>query len=79
MQKAINIQEVENAINKYGDIVLSKNSKNNIIVMSIEEYRNKLKNDEIEKKLLKAEKQIDEGKTIKSEDVFRELEEKYGF
>lgn len=79
MQKAINIQEVENAINKYGDIVLSKNSKNNIIVMSIEEYRNKLKNDEIEKKLLKAEKQIDEGKTIKAEDVFRELEEKYGF
>ena len=79
MQKAINIQEVENAINKYGDIVLSKNSKNNIIVMSIEEYRNKLKNDEIEKKLLKAEKQIDEGKTIKEEDVFSELEEKYGF
>ena len=79
MQKAINIQEVENAINKYGDIVLSKNSKNNIIVMSIEEYRNKLKNDEIEKKLLKAEKQIDVGKTIKAEDVFRELEEKYGF
>lgn len=75
----INIQEVETAINKYGDIVLSKNSKNNIIVMSLEEYRNKLMNDEIERKLLKAEKQIDEGKTVKATEVFKELEEKYGF
>lgn len=33
MQQAINIQEVENAMNKYGDIVLSKNSNNNIIAI----------------------------------------------
>ena len=43
MQQAINIQEVENAMNKYGDIVLSKNSNNNVIVMSVEQYKNKLK------------------------------------
>ena len=79
MQQAINIQEVENAMNKYGDIVLSKNSNNNIIVMSVEKYRDKLKDKEIEEKLLKAEKQIDEGKTIKATEVFKELEEKYGF
>ena len=28
MQQTINIQELENALNKYGDIVLTKNSKN---------------------------------------------------
>ena len=33
MQQAINIQEVENAMNKCGDIVLSKNSNNNIIAI----------------------------------------------
>ncbi len=37
------------------------------------------KNGELEKKLAKAEKEINEGKTIKAEQVFKELENKYGF
>lgn len=77
--QAINIQEVETAINKYGDVVLTKNSKDNIVVLSVEQYKNKLLNEEIERKLLKAEKQIEEGKTVKATEVFKELEEKYGF
>lgn len=76
--QAINMQEVETAMNKYGDIVLTKNDKNNVIVLSIEQYKEKLLNQEIEKKLLKAEKQIEEGRTVKATDVFKELEEKYG-
>ena len=75
----INIQEVETAMNKYGDIVLTKNEKNNVIVLSVEQYKEKLLDEEIEKKLLKAEKQIEEGKTVKAAEVFKELEEKYGF
>ena len=75
----INIQEVETAMNKYGDIVLTKNDKNNVIVLSVEQYKEKLLDEEIEKKLLKAEKQIEEGKTVKATEVFKELEEKYGF
>ena len=31
------------------------------------------------KKLLKAEKQIEEGKTVKASEVFKELEAQYGF
>lgn len=77
--QAINMQEVETAINKYGDVVLTKNSKDNIVVLSVEQYKNKLLNEEIERKLLKAEKQIEEGKTVKATEVFKELEEKYGF
>lgn len=34
-------------------------------------------NEFIEKKLIKAEKQINEGKTIKSSKVFKELEEQF--
>lgn len=77
--QAINMQEVETAMNKYGDIVLTKNDKNNVIVLSVEQYKEKLLDEEIEKKLLKAEKQIEEGKTVKAAEVFKELEEKYGF
>ena len=75
--QAINMQEVETAMNKYGDIVLTKNEKNNVIVLSVEQYKEKLLDEEIEKKLLKAEKQIEEGKTVKAADVFKELEEKF--
>ena len=77
--QAINMKEIETAINKYGDVVLTKNSKDNIVVLSVEQYKNKLLNEEIERKLLKAEKQIEEGKTVKATEVFKELEEKYGF
>lgn len=77
--QAINMQEVEIAIDKYGDIVLTKNSKNNIVIMSMEQYKKKILNDKVEEKLLKAEKQIEEGKTVRATDVFKELEEEYGF
>ena len=77
--QAINMQEVETAMNKYGDVVLTKNDKNKIVVLSIEQYKEKLLDEKIEKKLLKAEKQIDEGKTVKATEVFKELEEKYEF
>ena len=75
----INIQEVETAMNKYGDIVLTKNDENNVIILSVEQYKEKILKEKIEKKLLIAEKQIEEGKTVKAVDVFKELEEKYGF
>ena len=79
MQQTINTQELENALNKYGDIVLTKNSKNDVIIMSISYYKRKLKDNELSKKLEKAEQQIKDGKTVKATTVFRELEEKYGF
>lgn len=79
MQNITNIQELERAISLNGEMVVTKNSKNNVVLLSIEEYKKKLQDEEIEKKLLNAEKQIDEGKTVKATEVFRELEEKYGF
>ena len=77
--QTINMQEVETAMNKYGDIVLTRNDKNNVIILSVEQYKEKLLDKKIEKKLLNAEKEIEEGKTVKATDVFKELEEKYGF
>ena len=79
MQQLTNIQAIETALNRYGEIVISKNKKNNVVVMSMEEYRKKLLEEQIEKKLLKAEKQIEEGKTVKASEVFKELEAQYGF
>lgn len=75
----LNLQEIETAINQYGEIVVSKNSKNAVVVMSMEEYKKKMFEDKIKRKLLEAEKQIAEGKTVKAIEVFKELEELYEF
>lgn len=74
-----NIQEIEAAVNQYGEIVLSKSEDDNVIIMSLEEYKNKLLKKDIKKHLKKSEENIKKGKTKKAEVVFKELEEKYGF
>ena len=74
-----NIQEIEAAVNQYGEIVLSKSEDDDVIIMSLEEYKNKLLKKDIKKHLKKSEENIKKGKTKKAEVVFKELEEKYGF
>ena len=42
MQQLKNLEEIESAVNQYGEIVVSKNSRNNVVVMSMEEYKKRL-------------------------------------
>ncbi len=79
MQLLTNIQEIEKAVNQYGEIVISKNSKNDVIVMSMEEYNQKRIREDIIKKLKQSEKEIEKGEGIESDVMFRELREKYGY
>ena len=79
MRQLINIQEIEEALEQYGDIVVSKKNKDNVVVMSMEEYKNKLLNERIEKHLLKSEEDIENGRTKNAMAVFEEMEDKYGF
>ena len=78
MQQVTSIQDLKNAVNQNGEMVIALNN-NEIVIMKMEEYRKKIHEDEIEKKLLKAEKQIKEGKTVQAGEVFKELEAQYGF
>ncbi len=41
MQQVTNIKELENAVVKNGEMVVIKNENNNVVVMSMEEYREK--------------------------------------
>lgn len=65
-------------INQYKEVAFKKNI-NDVVVMSMEEYKSKMLNERIEKHLLQSEKDIDEGKTVKASEVFKELKAKYGF
>ena len=78
MQRLTNLKNIETAVNQYGEVVVSKNKKNNVVVMSMEEYKKKMLDEKIERKILKSEEDYNNGKVRKAEDVFKEWELKYG-
>ncbi len=79
MQQVTSLQEIETIINQNGEMVIGKNNKNNVIVMSMEEYRNNILDNETVNKLLKSEEDIEKGRTRKATEVIKELRAKYGF
>ncbi len=79
MQQITNIQDIETAVNQYREIVVIKNDNNDVIVMSMEEYRNNLFDKETIKSLLRSEDDIENGRTRKGTEVIKELKTKYGF
>lgn len=79
MQQVTSLQEIETVINQNGEMVIGKNNKNNVIVMSMEEYTNNIFDNETVKKLLKSEEDIEKGRTRKATEVIKELRAKYGF
>lgn len=79
MQQVTSLQEIETVLSQNGEMVIGKNSKNNVIVMSMEEYRNNVFDTETVKKLLKSEEDIEKGRTKKATEVIKELRTKYGF
>ena len=79
MQQVTSLQEIETFINQNGEMIIGKNSKNKVIIMSMEEYRNNIFDNETVNKLLKSEEDIEKGRTRKATEVIKELRAKYGF
>ena len=78
MQQLTNLKQIETAVNQYGEIVLSKNN-NNFVVMSMEEYNKNILREEIIKALKKSEQEIENGEGIESDEAFKKLRQKYGY
>ena len=79
MQQVTSLKDIETFINENGEVVIGKNSENNVIIMSMEEYTNNIFDREMIKKLLKSEEDIEKGRTKKATEVIKELRRKYGF
>lgn len=77
MQRIMNFSQLETEINQNGEMVITKEN-NNLIVMNMEEYKRKMLQKDIEKHLLKAEEDIEKGRTRSAREVFKEWKEKYG-
>ena len=75
----INLKEIETAVNRYGKVVLIKNDKNNLVVMSMEEYNKNILREEIIKALKKSEQEIENGEGVESDEAFKKLRQKYGY
>ncbi len=78
MQQLTNLQELEMAVNLNGEVVVTKNNKNNVILMSMEEYKKSLIKNKIKNNLIKAEEDIKLGRVRDAEEVFKEWNAKYG-
>ena len=77
MMQVTNIQDLKTAVNKNGEMVITMNN-NNIVIMKMEEYREKILKEDIEEHLLKAEDDIKNGRVKDAREVFKEWKEKYG-
>ena len=77
MQQVTNIQDLKTAVTKNGEMVITIDN-NNIVIMNMEEYRKKLMKEDIENHLLKAENDIRNGRVRNARDVFKEWKEQYG-
>lgn len=77
MQQITNIQDLKTAVNENGEMVITLNH-DNIVIMKMEEYKRRLMKEEIEKHLLKAEDDIKNGRVREAREVFKEWKEQYG-
>ena len=77
MQQVTNIQDLKTAVTKNGEMVITIDN-NNIVIMNMEEYRKKLMKEDIEKHLLKAEDDIRNGRVRNAREVFKEWKAQYG-
>ena len=77
MIQVTNIQDLKTAVNKNGEMVITMNN-NDIVIMKMEEYKEKILKKDIEEHLLKAEDDIRNGRVRNAREVFKEWKEKYG-
>lgn len=83
MQKTLTIKELENVVKEIDEIqepiIVKRENKKDLVLLSLEEYRKKIALTEFLTKLEKSEKQYEDGKVHDARMIFRELREKYGY
>ena len=72
-----NIQDLKKAVNQNGEMVVTINN-NDIVIMKMDEYKKKILKEDIEEHLLKAEEDIENGRVRNAREVFKEWKEKHG-
>ena len=83
MQKEITVKEIVDTLEQYTNIeepiIVKRDNKDDVVILSIEEYRKKIFLAELDKKLDEAKDDIKNNRVHKARDVFKELREQYGY
>ena len=79
----ITTQEVEKTLEKIETIeepiIVKRKNKEDVIIISLQEYKEKMLKKDIIEKLQKSEEEIKNGKGINADTVFKELRDKYEY
>ena len=83
MAKVIQVDEMEKTVNEYTNIeepiIVKRTNNNDLVILSMEEYKKKLFLNDLDKKIQEGEEDIKNGKTHKLRDVLKELRSEYGY
>lgn len=83
MQKEITIQEFENTVNSVENIdepiIIKRKNKQDLVVISLEQYKKNIFLAELSNKLEKSEQEYKDGKIYNARDVLKKLRDKYGY
>lgn len=83
MQREITVNELENTVNSIDNIdepiIVKRDNKQDLIIISLEQYKKEMFLVELSNKLEKSEKEYEEGKMHNARTVFKGLREKYGY
>lgn len=81
MQKEITVEEIEQTINKYTKIdepiIVKRENKEDLIIISMEEYKKTVFLSELEKKIEEGEQDIKNNKIHNAKKVFDDFRSKY--
>lgn len=78
MQREITVKEFQDVANRINDIepmIIKRENKKDLLVISLEDYQKEI----FYSKLEKSKKEYKEGKVHSARTVFKELREKYGY
>lgn len=81
MQREITINEFESTVNEIDNIeepiIIKRDNKKDLIIISLEQYKKELFLSELSSKLEKSERELEQGKVHSARTVFKGLREKY--
>ena len=81
MQKVISINEFEKTVNSIDDIeepiIIKRENKEDLVVISLAEYKKSLFLTELSSKLAESEEQYENGQVHSAESVFKGLRDKW--
>lgn len=83
MGREISVDEVIDTINECTNIeepiIVKRKNKEDLVIISIEEYKRKILMSELNKKVAEGEEDIEYGKIDDAKKVLKELRSKYGY